>query len=223
MAKLLIVEDDRKLLSAITGWLSADNFEMDASANGLEALEMLTSRHYDLLILDRGLPGMAGIDLCRVYRRQGGQAPILFLTALDTLPDKEEGFGAGADDYLAKPFQMEELGMRVKALLRRAPKLPEEILSGNGISLDRKKVRVTKNNKEIFLSRTEFSLLELLMSNQGHLLSQEQIMEAVWPDESERTNDALRTCLKKLRAKVDSTDGPSVITNVHGIGYRFEI
>lgn len=163
---------------------------------------------------------MAGIELCRVYR---GQAPVLFLTAGGTLPDKEEGFEAGADDYLAKPFQMEELAMRVRALLRRAPRLPEDILRGAEIVLDRQKVKVTKDGKEIFLSRTEFALLELLLSNQGNLLSQDQIMEAVWPQESERTSEALRTCLKKLRVKIDNPNEPSLITNVHGIGYRFEM
>lgn len=220
--KILLVEDDAKLLQTVEGWLGMDGYLVEAVCDGNRALELLGANSYDLIIVDWMLPGLTGLEICKSYRRSGGATPVLFLTAKDTLMDKEEGFLAGGDDYLTKPFQIRELTLRVQALLRRSQKTVLEVMRSGGLVLNSRDLRVTYEGKEIYLARMEFALLELFMRSPGRLFTQDEILESVWTDENERSPEALRTCLKKLRRKIDGDRPNSFISNVHGIGYRFE-
>ena len=220
--KILLVEDDAKLLQTVQGWLEIDGYVVEAVSDGNRAVELLAIKNYDLIIVDWMLPGLTGLEICKHYRNAGGTTPLLFLTGRDTLMDKEEGFVAGGDDYLTKPFQIRELTLRVQALLRRSQNTVLDIMRAGGLVLNSRDLRVTYEGKEIHLARMEFALLEFFMRSPGQLFTQDQILESVWTDESERSPEALRTCLKKLRRKIDGDRPNSFISNVHGIGYRFE-
>ncbi len=222
MTKILLVEDDQNLLTTIKEWLEFEHHIVEAVDNGLSGLELLGSYKYDLIILDWELPKLSGLELCRAFREKGGQAPVLFLTGRGTIPDKEAGFDAGADDYLTKPFHMKELSARVKALLRRPAAFVDQVLKAGNLVLDRSTYQVTRSGEEVYLARMEFALLEFFMRHPNKVFSPEAILERVWSAESDRSPETLRTCLKKLRNKIDTQGQPSMIKNLHGVGYKFE-
>lgn len=222
MAKLLVVEDDSSLRKNVQGWLEAEHYLVEAVDKGSDALDFLASYKYDLLILDWELPDMTGIDICKQYRGRGGTAPVLFLTGRSSIDDKEAGLETGADDYLTKPFHVRELIARVRALLRRPAGLNDNILAAGDLLLDSKSFRVTKAGRELRLPRMEFALLEFFMRHQGQVFSSDALLERVWSSESERSPEGLRGCIKKLRDKIDDKNSPSHITNIHGVGYKFE-
>ncbi len=222
MAKILVVEDDRALQVTIVDTLKFDRHEVEAAADGEAALAMLSASEYDLLIIDVHLPSRDGIELCKTYRSRGGRAPVLFLTARNTISDKEQGFLAGCDDYLTKPFHVRELSLRTQALLRRARTGDSDVLSVRDLQLNRRTHEVSRGEKPVALSRMEFALLEFLMRNPDQVFSAEAIVARVWPSDSERSPDTLRTAIKKLRDKIDSPGQASLIRNMHGIGYKLD-
>ncbi|MBX9721263.1 MAG: response regulator transcription factor [Candidatus Obscuribacterales bacterium] len=221
MAKLLLVEDDIRLCQSIQDWFEHMHHTVEVVHNGDDGLAVLQCSDFDLVILDVNLPGLSGVELCRRFRARGGKAPVIMLTGRDQLVDKERGFGAGADDYLTKPFHIEELFMRVQALLRRASGLLSDVLHAGDLQLDPATFTVLRCNESLNLSRTEFALLEFFMRHPKQVFSPETLVSSVWESESETSPETVRTAVMRLRKKIDVDGKPSFIQNIHGVGYCF--
>ncbi len=221
MAKILCVEDDPALQESIKNSLSFQHHNVFTCSDGAEALEKLLVEQFDLVVLDWQLPSKTGPEICREYRSKGGNAIVLMLTGKASVSDKESGFDAGADDYLTKPFNIRELLARVRALLRRPAQLLESNkLQAGDLIVEPEHYRVTRQGKEIKLTPREFALLEFLIRNPGKSFSSEALLSRVWGTETETGPDAVRLVIKRLRDKVDSEEGPSIIQYVAGVGYR---
>lgn len=223
MAKVLLVEDDKVMANSIRDWLMFEKHIVETAEDGEAALALLNTFTYDVIVLDWEMPKLSGIEVCRRFRAKGGNSPILFLTGRDTVIDKETGLDSGADDYITKPFHVRELSARVRALLRRPSTATGVILKAGNLELDPSTHKVRKSGKEIDLPRQEFALLEFFMRNLNRVLSQELIMERVWSTEYPCSPETFRTCLKKLRGKIDEEGSSSLIKNLHGVGYILEI
>jgi two-component system, OmpR family, manganese sensing response regulator len=220
MAKILLAEDDAELAPMIKDWLGFERHTVEVAVDGPTALQLALDFQFDLIILDWGLPGLTGLDICKKLRSRGRAIAILMLTGKDTVQDKETGLDAGADDYVTKPFQIKELAARVRALLRRPVSYAGSVLTAGPITLDSAGYRVSKNGVEIHLLPREFALLEFLMKHPNHVFSLEALLESVWASEDEVTPEAVRTCVTRLRRKLDVEGQASIIESVHGCGYR---
>lgn len=219
MAKILIVEDDAAMAAMIRDWLSKRGHLVEIAHSGKDARDYLYLSCFDLIIIDWMLPDEPGIELCREYRSKHA-APILMLTARNHIADKETGFGAGADDYLTKPFQIRELAARVEALLRRPLTYKPQVLQVAGIQLDPARHSVTFNGEQIHLHPKEFAVLELLMLRPGQVFSADQLFKRVWPTESEAGTNALTVTIKRLRQKLGDEKNKVIIKTVRGYGYK---
>ncbi len=220
MAKLLIVDDDTNLSTAVVDWLtSSEHHTVDAVEDGMEARDILDMVKYDLIILDWDLPRISGIDILRRFRSRGGTTPVLMLTGKSTVVDKESGFDSGADDYLTKPFHLRELSARVRALLRRPTQLSSDVLRAGKLTLDPVGFSVSKGKDPVTLSKLEFAVLEFFMRHPGEVFSVDALLERVWPLDSERSPEGVRTLIKRLRDKIDYSE-ETLIQNVHGRGYK---
>lgn len=220
MAKILLVEDDILTAQQASKWLAKTNgHTVETVTDGCEALDRLRLYQYDLVVLDWKLPQMSGIEVCKRFRDAGGQLPVLMLTANASILDKEAGFTVGVDDYLTKPFDLMELSLRVHALLRRPAALQASSFEVGDIRLDRKARQVFKNGDEIDLTAREYSLLELLMKQQGRPLTAEEIVNCAWSAESDVSPGAVKTVVSRLRAKLSSHPESSIIHNLPGRGY----
>ena len=220
MARILVVEDEKDLSRLIADWLKRDHHLVEQAYDGKSALIQMTGTSFDVVVLDWMLPEMQGIEVCRRYRQNGGNAAIIMLTARQSLDDKAEGFESGADDYLTKPFQLKELAMRVKALLRRSSAEHHTRLSIRNIELDIENHRVLKDGKEVHLLPKEFRLLEFLLRHPQRVFSADEILDSVWEMDSNAHHDTVRGHVTRLRKKLDNDDGPSIIVTVHGVGYK---
>lgn len=221
--RLLLVEDDVALAEAVREALSARDRTIDVVHDGSAGEELLGLYAYDLLILDVLLPNRSGFDICRHARAMGQEVPVLFLTALDSLADKVQGFDAGADDFLAKPFELEELKLRARALLRRSAMRREGVLQVGDLTLDPGTGRVQRGDQEIRLMPKEFALLELLMRNAGRIVTHSQILLGLWSTDAEQSAGALRTHIKGIRRAIGDTGARPLIETVHGRGYRMSL
>jgi len=219
MGKILVVEDDVQLSTIICDELKMRHHLAEVVHDGKEAHEKLQFYKYDLIILDWNLPGMSGVEICKTFRESGGKTPLLMLTGKGTPKEKELGLDSGADDYLTKPFDMTELAARVRALLRRPVGYTPDILCAGDIELDAAAFRVTKGGIEIKLQPKEFALLEFLLRNSNQFFTAEALLDRVWKSESDSAPESLRTCIKRLREKIDTDGEPSIIENVRGMGY----
>jgi len=222
MAKILLVEDDPNLAKLVKDWLALDTHHVETVHDGQEAQNRLKADQYDLLILDVNLPNLSGLEILKSFRAAGGITPILMLTGRDSVADKEEGLNEGADDYLTKPFHGKELVARIKALLRRPPALVTKVLMFDSLTLDREHYQVTNHGKEVALVPTEFDLLEFFMRNPNRVFAPEAILNRVWSSTSDATVDALTSCVKRLRKKIDSPGQQSFIRTIHGVGYKLQ-
>lgn len=223
MSRILIVEDEEGLSGAIKEWLEEEFYVVKVVADGLEAVELLKSSVFELIILDLMLPGLSGIEVCKQFRSLGGKTPILMLTAKSTMLAKEEGLDSGADDYLTKPCNLRELSARVRALLRRPLSSPIIILEAGDVKLDTNSRTVSKGGAPLKLLPKEFILLEVLLKHKGQTMSTESLIEHVWGTHSAITPETVRSHVKALRKKVDGKSSEvSVINTVHGMGYRIE-
>lgn len=221
MAKILLVEDDKNLALLVKDGVSFENHIVDVTHDGQDGMDILRSVEYDMIILDWDLPRVSGLEILQNLRARGSHTPVLMLTGKNQIIDKEQGFQSGADDYLTKPFHIKELCARIKALLRRPVQLAESDVTAGNLRIDMTHHKVTRDGKEIPLARLEFAVLEFLVRNRGQVFSNDVLLERVWPVDSERSPESVRTLIKKLRNKLDA-GGPSVIHNVHGVGYKFD-
>lgn len=224
MSKILIVEDEQDLSEQIHDWLAREHHIVEIVDNGETAVAQLRLTQYDVIILDWQLPGLSGLEVCKRYRAFGGKSPVLMLTARSTVDDKEMGLDAGADDYLCKPFHLKELSARLRALIRRSSNDPgaSNLLVANGVVIDTGARRVTKDDIEIHLEPKEFALLEFLVRHKNTVFSAEALLSRVWESTADISSDSIRTYIKVLRKKLDRQDGNSMITTVHGLGYKLE-
>ncbi len=221
---LLLVEDDQRLTRLLKHLLGREGHTVDSAADGLQARRFLAEGDYDLLILDWMLPGVNGIELCRAARQAGFSSGILMLTAKDSLDDRLQGFAAGADDYLLKPFEPPELLARIEALGRRIHlPLQENELTVGDWTLDCAARRLQhRNGSESELTQREFQLLELLMRRAGQNLPREVIFNRVWGRDQTVTDNTLDATLHLLRKKLTSMDEQQPIQTLRGLGYRFQ-
>jgi DNA-binding response OmpR family regulator len=222
MAKILLVEDDKNLALLVRDGVSFQNHIVDVAYDGQEGMDILRVAQYDMIILDWDLPRLSGLEILQNLRAKGSHTPVLMLTGKNQILDKERGFQSGADDYLTKPFHIKELTVRITALLRRPPQLANTDLQVGNLTVDFALHKVSRNGVEIPLARLEFAVLEFLIRNRGQIFSNEALLERVWPIDSERNPQSVRTLIKKLRTKLDDRDGPSMIHNIHGVGYKFD-
>jgi len=220
---LLLIEDSQDLAANICEYLESRGHVMDAAADGVTGLHLAVVNAYDAVILDVGLPGMDGFTLCRRLRQDARKhAPVLMLTARDTLQDKLGGFGVGADDYLVKPFALQELEARLQALVRRGKGGDGVVLRVGDLSVNVDTLRVRRGDVALSLAPTALKLLILLMRASPRVLPRREIEMAMWGDLPPES-DALRTHLHALRAAVDKPFPVKLLHTVHGIGYAIRV
>ncbi|MEG1311616.1 MAG: response regulator transcription factor [Romboutsia sp.] len=220
--KVLIVEDNKKLIKSISSELKK-HFDVDKCEDGEEALYLINQKIYDLVVLDLMLPNMNGLDILKTIRSNNIDTPVLILTAKESLDDKVEAFTVGANDYLTKPFYMEELVARVYAILRTNGKLKEKnSMEFKELSLDFNKRRVFINNYEIELQNKQFRLLEYLLLNKGSILLKEQIYDRVWGIESDSSMEIVEVYVSNLRKKLSKYGYDKYIKTKRKVGYIFD-
>jgi two-component system response regulator MprA len=222
--RILVVDDDRAVRESLRRSLTFNGYEVDVAGDGAEALQQVADRRPDALVLDVMMPRVGGLEACRRLRADGDDVPILVLTARDSVADRVAGLDAGADDYLVKPFDLEELLARLRALLRRTqPATPAEdgapSLAFADLRLDPVTREVFRADRPIRLTRTEFSLLELLLRHPRQVLGRERILEQVWGYDFPTTANSLEVYVGYLRRKTEAEAEPRLIHTVRGVGY----
>lgn len=225
MAKILLIEDNEALGGFVKTALESAKYDVDWVTTGTEGLYWLKNEPYAAAILDWQLPEISGIQICKQFRETGGTTPILMLTGKDKTEDLVEGFDAGADDYMSKPFEMGELHARLKNLIRRQPQAHSDVLTVGGIELRPGCGEVLIGDKPVKLTRKEFNILELLMRNPGHPFTVDAIMQRVWPSDSEASPEGVRSHITRLRQRLAavSEESASAIEAVYGMGYRIKV
>lgn len=218
--RILIIEDNSDLAANLYDFLEARGHTLDAAADGITGLHLAVTNDYDVIILDLMLPGMDGLTICRKLREEADkQTPIIMLTARDTLDDKLAGFNVGADDYLVKPFALQELDVRLHALQRRSQSKPMQVLTIADLSFNTDTLELKRAGKSITLTPTGLTILELLMRKSPQVVSRRDIEHAVW-GEDVPDSDALRSHMHTLRAVIDHPFEKALIHTIHGIGFR---
>lgn len=220
--RILVVDDDRAVRESLRRSLSFNGYTVDLAEDGVEALEAITHERPDAVVLDVMMPRMDGLEVCRQLRSTGDDLPILVLTARDSVSERVAGLDAGADDYLPKPFALEELLARLRALLRRTG--PEEsteaaIMTFADLTLDPSTREVYRGNRAISLTRTEFALLEMLIANPRRVLTRSRILEEVWGFDFPTSGNALEVYVGYLRRKTEAEGETRLIHTVRGVGY----
>jgi two-component system, OmpR family, response regulator MprA len=219
--KILVVDDERAVRESLRRALELEGYDVQLAADGAEAIECLGADNGqpDAVVLDILMPGIDGIEVCRYLRRTGNTTPVLMLTARDGVGDRVAGLDAGADDYLVKPFALEELLARVRALLRRATPGPDEVLRFADVELSPSRREVTRGGEPIELTRTEFNLLELFLRNPRQVLTRSVIFERVWGYDFGFASNSLDVYIGYLRRKTEAGGKPRLIHTVRGVGY----
>ncbi|HMD70943.1 MAG TPA: response regulator transcription factor [Bryobacteraceae bacterium] len=220
--RLLVVEDERKMAELLRQGLTEDGHSVTVAADGRHGLEMAEAAAFDLIVLDVMLPCIGGFEIVRRLRAGGDQTPILMLTARDASGDVVEGLNLGADDYLTKPFSFEVLLARVRALGRRGPIPMPVLLKAAGLTVNQGTRDVSRGARKIPLTRTEYSILELLMRNAGRVVTRDALIEGVWGNDSEIESNTLDAFVRLLRAKVEEPGKPRLIRTVRGVGYTLD-
>lgn len=221
--RILVVEDDVKIASALKRGLERQSYAVDVCNDGTDGQAMATTENYDLVILDRMLPGVDGMEILKSMRESSIAVPVLLLTAKDRVLDRAEGLNSGADDYLVKPFAFVELIARVRALLRRPQEAQDTSIESDGVELDRDNFSASRDNTTIELTSKEFALLEYLMSQSGRVVTKDQIMQHVWDYDADILPNTIEVYIGYLRAKIDKAFPklPKLINTRRGFGYVF--
>ena len=218
-ATILVVDDEEPLSEMVSSALRFAGYTVQTESNGFDALRNIKSATPDLIVLDVNMPEMDGFEVCRRIRRDGVQTPVIFLTARDDMDDLRTGFRQGGDDYLTKPFSLEELGLRIEALLRRSGSTTESSrLAVGDLVIDDDAHQVWIGDDEVQLSPTEFRLLRFLALNKGRVMSKGQIVDYVWEYDFDGNYGIVETYVSYLRKKLGDADG-SLIQTVRGVGY----
>lgn len=218
--KILVIEDDRQTADYVVGGFVEEGHDIDHSASGPNGLELACTRDYDVMIVDRMLPGLDGLSIVRALRSSGRDTPVIFLTAVGGVDDRVEGLEAGGDDYLLKPFAFSELMARVNALGRRAPSRKEEtVLKVGGLEMNLIARTVVREGMTIDLQPREFRLLEYLMRNRGRVLTRTMLLERVWDFHFDPKTNVVETHVSRLRSKVDKPFEKEMIRTIRGAGY----
>jgi DNA-binding response OmpR family regulator len=217
--RILLIEDDPKLAKFIESELSLEGYCVTVAYNGMDGLTMTRDAQPDLLILDWMLPGISGLDLCLRLRKTGVQVPIIMLTAKDEVPDRVAGLNAGADDYVTKPFSIEELLARVKARLRRTHAEEPDVLEFEDLTLNRLTREVYRGTKLIELTAKEFDLLEFLIRHPRQVIARDRILEQVWGYDFMGESNIIEVYIRALRIKLESSNPKRLLHTVRGVGY----
>ena len=219
MPKILLVEDEEKLARVVELELRYEGYEVEKAFDGREGLEKALSGGFDLILLDIMLPSMSGMEVLRRLRRES-QVPVIMVTARDTVVDKVSGLDSGADDYITKPFEIEELLARIRAALRKRPVRQEEaVLTAGPLAMDPERHEVTVKGTPVELTRREFDLLRYLLENKEKVISRESLLDNVWGFDFVGETNAVDVYIRFLRAKIDEAFGIKLIHTVRGVGY----
>ncbi|MST84023.1 response regulator transcription factor [Hallella mizrahii] len=223
MKRILLAEDEENIADFVCRGLESFGFEADRASRGDEAWEKLQTKDYDLAVLDIRMPGMTGLDVCRLLRRQQGYAlPVIMLTALGTTDDIVLGLQAGADDYMVKPFKFTELVARINALLRRVESYRQTPpLTCGDLSIDAVSHKAKRQDTEVDLSTKEYRLLEYLMRHEGQTLTRRQLLRDVWDKDFDTNTNVVDVYVRYLRQKIDEGFEPKLIHTIVGVGYCF--
>lgn len=219
--RVLVVDDDAAVRDSLRRSLAFEGYEVSTAADGAEALELLATPGTDVVVLDIQMPGVDGLEACRRLRARGDDVPVLMLTARDGTGDRVTGLDVGADDYLGKPFALEELFARLRALVRRrrAADASGRVLRHADLAMDTATREVTRGGVAIALTPTEYALLEMLLSHPRHVLTREQLLREVWGYEHETRSNTLDVYVGYLRAKTEVGGRPRLVQTVRGVGY----
>ncbi|MFJ5516146.1 response regulator transcription factor [Streptomyces griseoluteus] len=218
---VLVVDDDAAIRRSLERGLRLNGFTVRTAADGAEALAAVGQDPPDVLVLDVSMPGLTGIQVCARLRAEGRELPVLMLSALDETADRIAGLQAGGDDYLVKPFALQELVLRLRALLRRRPPAGREVLREAGIEIDPGARTALRDGRVLDLTRREFQLLEVLVRNAGLVLTRDQLLERVWGYDFEVRTDAVDTFVSYLRRKLEAGGAPRLVHTVRGVGFVF--
>ncbi|MCC5645160.1 response regulator transcription factor [Nostoc sp. CHAB 5824] len=218
---VLFVEDEAKIANFVRAGLKEQGFVVDYCDNGDEGYLRALENEYDVLVLDIMVPGKDGLSILKLLRRQGRNTPVILLTARNELDDRLEGLNLGADDYIAKPFFVEELAARIHAVVRRSVSERQNLLCVGPLKLDRITREVTCNHQAIELTSREFNLLEYLMRSPGRVFTRTQILEHVWGYDFNPNTNVVDVCIQRIRKKIDPIDQAVWIESIRGVGYRF--
>ncbi|MFF4546827.1 response regulator transcription factor [Streptomyces sp. NPDC001435] len=217
---VLVVDDDAAIRRSLERGLRLSGFAVRTAPDGLGALAAVADGPPDVLVLDVSMPGMSGIEVCARLRADGRDLPVLMLSALDETADRIAGLQAGGDDYLVKPFALQELVLRLRALLRRRPPaVPEQVLRVADLLIDPAARTVRRGGRPLDLTRREFELLEVLARNTGLVLTRDQLLERVWGYDFDVRSDAVDTFVSYLRRKLEADGAPRLIQTVRGVGF----
>jgi len=219
--RILLVEDEQQIADFLAMSLHAEGFGVDVAPNGRKGLELALSNAYDLMILDNKLPGKNGLDICKEVRNHGKTCPIIMLSVLSDTNMKVACLDAGADDYLIKPFSLQELVSRIRALLRRPKRIAGEILAVDDLVLDTVARTVRRGKKDIRLTRKEFGLLEYLMKHEDTAITRGMIIEHVWDKDTDPYSNTIESHIVTLRKKIDPEKRRRLLHTVPGVGYKF--
>lgn len=223
MKKILLVEDEGKIANAVARGLKYEDFDVTIASDGEEALVLGKDEYFDCIILDRMLPLKEGVEVCKELRESNIKTPIIMLTAKSGVNDKVEGLDAGADDYLAKPFSLDELLARIRALLRRPNNIVSDELKVGDLILNTTTFEARRDNKLINLSKKEYDLLEYLMRNANRIISKEKIINHVWDFDSDILPNTVEVYMGYLRNKIDKPfKDKKMLQTVRGFGYKLE-
>ncbi|AYG80412.1 Response regulator MprA [Streptomyces hundungensis] len=216
---VLVVDDDAAVRRSLDRGLRLNGFRVRTADGGRAALAAVEQSPPNVLVLDVSMPGLSGIEVCRTLREAGHDLPVLMLSALDETADRIAGLQAGGDDYLVKPFALEELALRLHALLRRRPAAPHDVVRACGLVIDPAARTALRDGRPLELTRREYALLEVLARNAGLVLSRDQLLERVWGYDVDVRTDAVDTFVSYLRRKLEADGAPRLVHTVRGIGF----